>query len=152
MTLTDWVLILFILVLLAFAIYDDVIMAKRKGATLLTIPLLRRSRVDGAIFIGLVAILIYNNVTSNGAPLTTWLLGALALMAIYLFWFRQPKIIFKRHGFFFANAWIEYNRIKAMNLSEDGVLVMQLEQRRLLIRVKNIDDLERIYKLLVNTQ
>ncbi|NBC99303.1 DUF986 family protein [Atlantibacter hermannii] len=152
MTLTDWVLILFILVLLAFAIYDDVIMAKRKGATLLTIPLLRRSRVDGAIFIGLVAILIYNNVTSNGAPLTTWLLGALALMAIYLFWFRQPKIIFKRHGFFFANAWIEYNRIKAMNLSEDGVLVMQLEQRRLLIRVKNIDDLERIYKFLVNTQ
>ena len=48
MTLTDWVLILFILTLLAFAIYDDVIMAKRKGATLLTIPLLRRSRVDGA--------------------------------------------------------------------------------------------------------
>lgn len=152
MTLTDWVLILFILVLLAFAIYDDVIMAKRKGATLLTIPLLRRSRVDGAIFVGLVAILIYNNVASNGAPLTTWLLGALALMAIYLFWFRQPKIIFKRHGFFFANAWIEYNRIKAMNLSEDGVLVMQLEQRRLLIRVKNIDDLEKIYKILVNTQ
>jgi hypothetical protein len=30
-----------------------------------------------------------------------------------------------------------------MNLSEDGVLVMQLEQRRLLIRVQNIDDLER---------
>ncbi|EOQ6448599.1 DUF986 family protein, partial [Escherichia coli] len=28
----------------------------------------------------------------------------------------------------------------------------QLEQRRLLIRVRNIDDLERIYKLLVSTQ
>jgi len=39
-----------------------------------------------------------------------------------------------------------------MNLSEDGVLVLQLEQRRLLIRVKNIDDLERIYKLMVVTQ
>ena len=37
-----------------------------------------------------------------------------------------------------------------MNLSEDGVLVMQLEQRRLLIRVRNIDDLEKIYKLLVS--
>ncbi|HCN6418505.1 TPA: DUF986 family protein, partial [Escherichia coli] len=45
-----------------------------------------------------------------------------------------------------------YSRIKAMNLSEDGVLVMQLEQRRLLIRVRNIDDLEKIYKLLVSTQ
>ncbi|PLN01542.1 hypothetical protein CWN07_16745, partial [Klebsiella quasipneumoniae] len=48
--------------------------------------------------------------------------------------------------------WIEYQRIKEMNLSEDGVLVMQLEQRRLLIRVRNIDDLEKIYKLLVSTQ
>jgi uncharacterized membrane protein YobD (UPF0266 family) len=48
--------------------------------------------------------------------------------------------------------WIEYNRIKEMNLSEDGVLVMQLEQRRLLVRVKNIDDLEKIYNLLVKTQ
>ncbi|MDP1075128.1 DUF986 family protein, partial [Klebsiella pneumoniae] len=47
---------------------------------------------------------------------------------------------------------IEYQRIKEMNLSEDGVLVMQLEQRRLLIRVRNIDDLEKIYKLLVSTQ
>ncbi|MCS1254977.1 DUF986 family protein, partial [Escherichia coli] len=28
----------------------------------------------------------------------------------------------------------------------------QLEQRRLLIRVRNIDDLEKIYKLLVSTQ
>lgn len=39
-----------------------------------------------------------------------------------------------------------------MNLSEDGVLVMQLEQRRLLIRVRNIDDLEKIYKLLISNQ
>ncbi|MNR62511.1 hypothetical protein D3C85_1845560 [compost metagenome] len=73
-------------------------------------------------------------------------------MAIYLFWIRAPKAIFKRDGFFFANAWIEYNRIKEMNLSEDGVLVMQLEQRRLLIRVKDIDDLEKIYKTMVKTQ
>ncbi|EBF1764572.1 DUF986 family protein, partial [Salmonella enterica] len=44
------------------------------------------------------------------------------------------------------------NRIKEMNLSEDGVLVMQLEQRRLLIRVRNIDNLEKIYKLLIENQ
>ncbi|HAT2733265.1 TPA: DUF986 family protein, partial [Citrobacter freundii] len=60
--------------------------------------------------------------------------------------------IFKQKGFFFANVWIEYNRIKEMNLSEDGVLVMQLEHRRLLIRVRNIDDLEKIYKLLISNQ
>ncbi|MGS3447352.1 DUF986 family protein [Klebsiella electrica] len=152
MTLTDLVLILFILVLLAFAIYDQFIMPRRHGPLLLAIPLLRRSRVDGIIFVALTAILIYNNVISHGALITTWLLSALALMGWYLFWIRTPKVIFKPTGFFFANIWIEYKRIKAMNLSEDGVLVMQLEQRRLLIRVRNIDDLEKIYKLLVSTQ
>ena len=152
MTITDLVLILFILVLLAFAIYDQFIMPRRNGPSLLAIPLLRRSRVDGIIFVGLIGILIYNNMANQGELITTWLLSALALMGLYLFWIRSPKIIFKQQGFFFANIWIEYKRIKEMNLSEDGVLVMQLEQRRLLIRVRNIDDLERIYKLLVSTQ
>ncbi|MEG5901373.1 DUF986 family protein [Enterobacter bugandensis] len=152
MTVTDIVLVLFIVALLAYAIYDEFIMPRRNGETLLTLPLLRRGRIDAFIFAGLVVILIYNNVTSHGAILTTWLLCALALMAIYLFWIRSPKLIFKKQGFFFANVWIEYNRIKEMNLSEDGVLVMQLEQRRMLIRVKNIDDLEKIYTLLVKTQ
>jgi Predicted membrane protein len=152
MTVTDLALVLFIAALLAYAIYDEFIMPRRHGETLLSLPLLRRSRVDGFIFAGLVVILIYNNVTAHGAILTTWLLCALALMAVYLFWIRTPKIIFKSSGFFFANAWIEYRRIKEMNLSEDGVLVMQLEQRRLLVRVKNIDDLEKIYKLMVKTQ
>lgn len=152
MTVTDIVLILFVVALLAYAIYDEFIMPRRHGETQLSLPLLRRGRVDAFIFAGLIVILIYNNVTSHGAILTTWLLCALALMAIYLFWIRTPKIIFKQRGFFFANVWIEYNRIKEMNLSEDGVLVMQLEQRRLLIRVKNIEDLESIYKLLVKVQ
>lgn len=152
MTITDLVLVTFIAALLAYAIYDQFIMPRRNGQTLLAIPLLRRSRVDSVIFIGLIAILIYNNVTSHGAVVTTWLLCALALMGFYIFWIRVPKILFKQGGFFFANVWIEYNRIKEMNLSEDGVLVMQLEQRRLLIRVRNIDDLEKIYKLLVSSQ
>ncbi|QOV80521.1 DUF986 domain-containing protein [Enterobacter asburiae] len=152
MTVTDIVLVLFIAALLAYAIYDEFIMPRRHGETQLSLPLLRRGRVDAFIFAGLIVILIYNNVISHGAILTTWLLCALALMAVYLFWIRTPKIIFKSRGFFFANVWIEYNRIKEMNLSEDGVLVMQLEQRRLLIRVKNIDDLEKIYKLLVKNQ
>jgi uncharacterized membrane protein YobD (UPF0266 family) len=149
MTLTDSILMLFIAALLAFAIYDELILPRRHGDTLLALPLLRRSRVDATIFVGLLVILIYNNVTNNGTSLTTWLLSALALLAIYLFWIRIPKIIFKSQGFFFSSVWIEYNRIKEMNLSEDGVLVMQLEQRRLLIRVKNIDDLERYINYLL---
>ncbi|AHJ73544.1 DUF986 family protein [Kosakonia sacchari] len=152
MTITDIVLVLFIAALLAFAIYDEFIMPRRMGTTLLAVPLLRRSRTDGAIFVGLLVILIYNNTANGGSSLTMWLLFALALLGIYLFWIRAPKIIFKMRGFFFANAWIEYSRIKEMNLSEDGVLVMQLEQRRLLIRVRNIDDLEKISAVLLKSQ
>ena len=152
MSITDLVLVLFIIALLAFAIYDQFIMPRRHGATLLAVPLLRPGRVDSVIFVVLIVILVYNNVTSHGALITTWLLCALALMGFYLFWIRSPKIIFKTEGFFFANAWIKYSRIQKMNLSEDGVLVMQLEKRRLLVRVKNIDDLEKIYKLFVNSQ
>ena len=152
MTITDLVLVLFIVALLAFAIYDQFIMPRRHGATLLAVPLLRPDRIDSVIFVVLIVILVYNNVTSHGALITTWLLCALALMGFYLFWIRSPKIIFKTEGFFFGNVWIKYSRIQKMNLSEDGVLVMQLENRRLLVRVKNIDDLEKIYNLLVNNQ
>lgn len=92
MTFTDLVIILFILALLAYAIYDQFIMPRRNGPVLLAIPLLRRSRVDGMIFVGLTAILIYNNITQHGTAITTWLLSALALMGLYLFWIRTPKI------------------------------------------------------------
>lgn len=152
MTLTDTVLVLCIVALLGWAIYDEVILDRLKGKTQLAVPLLRRGRADSLIFVGLLAILIYNNFTAQGAMLTTWLLGGLALVAIYLFWFRIPVVRFKATGLYFAGSWTEYNHIKAMNLSEDGVLVMELAQRRLLLRVKNIDDLERIYKFMVNTQ
>ncbi|MEQ6280545.1 DUF986 family protein [Kluyvera huaxiensis] len=152
MSITDLVLVLFIVALLAFAIYDQFIMPRRHSSTLLAVPLLRPGRVDSVIFVVLIVILVYNNVTSHGALITTWLLCALALMGFYLFWIRSPKIIFKTEGFFFGNVWIKYSRIQKMNLSEDGVLVMQLEKRRLLVRVKNIDDLEKIYNLLVNNQ
>ncbi|MNV96677.1 hypothetical protein D3C71_1917080 [compost metagenome] len=61
-------------------------------------------------------------------------------------------MLFKAQGFFYANAFIEYNRIKAMNLSEDGILVIDLERRRLLIQVTQLDDLEKIYHFFVENQ
>ncbi len=47
MTITDLVLILFIVVLLAFAIYDQFIMPRRNGP-LLGHPLLRRAALTGS--------------------------------------------------------------------------------------------------------
>jgi uncharacterized membrane protein YobD (UPF0266 family) len=77
MTVTDMVLVLFILALLAYAIYDEFIMPRRHGP-LLSSPAPPQPR--WIIFVGLIAILIYNNITSHGALFTTWLLSALALM------------------------------------------------------------------------
>lgn len=152
MSLTDAVILLFISLLLLYAVYDQAVMPRRHGKTLLRVALQRRGKIDNVIFIGLIMILIYNNVSRQGPVITTTLLMTLILVAVYLSWIRSPQLILKSHGFFFANAWVEYDRIKSMNLSEDGILVIQLEQRRLLIRVKKLDDLEKIYHVLVSNQ
>lgn len=152
MSLPDFAILLFIVLLLLYAIYDQWVMPRRHGKTQLRVALQRRSKIDSLIFIGLIMILIYNNVTQHGPVITTTLLMALILVAVYLFWIRSPQLILKSEGLFFANAWINYDRIKSMNLSEDGVLVIELEQRRLLIRVKKLDDLEKIYHVMVKNQ
>ncbi|ATA24099.1 hypothetical protein BIY26_01500 [Brenneria goodwinii] len=152
MTGTDIALILSIALALAYAIYDEFIMDRLKGETRLRVSLKRVNRLDALIFIGLVIILIYRNVMNNGAIITTSLLLSLAFMAIYLAYIRRPKLLFKSTGFFYANIFILYNRIKNMNLSEDGILVIDLEKRRLLIQVNQLDDLEKIYKFMVENQ
>ena len=152
MSLTDAVLVLFIALLLLYSLYDEFGMDLLKGKTRLKVALKRRHRLDSLIFVGLIAILIYRNVTTHGAVLTTYLLISLALLAIYISYIRAPKMVFKAQGFFFANVFVEYNRIKAMNLSEDGILAVDLEQRRLLVQVTHLDDLERIYHFFVDNQ
>ncbi len=152
MTVTDIALIIFIFLLLAYAVYDEFIMDKTRGNTLLRVFLQRRNKLDAVIFIGLLAILLYNNILSSGSPITTYLLVSLALIAFYISFIRLPKMLFKSAGFYYANIFITYDRIKTMNLSEDGILVIQLEQKQLLVRVKQMDDLENIYKFMVNYQ
>ncbi len=152
MTVTDIALIIFIFLLLAYAVYDEIIMGQTRGKTLLSVNLQRRNKLDAVIFIGLLAILLYNNIYAQGSHLTTYLLVSLALIAFYISFVRLPKMLFKTSGFYYANIFITYDRIKAMNLSEDGILVIQLEQKRLLVRVKEMDDLENIYKFMVNYQ
>ncbi|MCU5775807.1 DUF986 family protein [Erwiniaceae bacterium BAC15a-03b] len=152
MSLTDYVILALLALFLLYAIYDEFLMERRRGETRLKVLLQRRNKLDSLIFIGLIAILIYHNITAQGPKITTLLLMVLAFIAIYTFWIRRPKLIFKVEGFFFANVWVDYSRIKGMNLSEDGVLVLQLEHRRLLIHVKELDDLEKIYKVMIENQ
>ncbi|WP_413739376.1 DUF986 family protein [Sodalis sp. RH14] len=146
MSVTDIVLLVIITLALAFALYDEFVVAGMlKGKTRLKIGLKRQSRIDGLIFIGLVLILVYQNITNKGTVFTTTLLLILAFMATYLAYIRRPKLIFKTAGFYYANVFIRYDRVKNMNLSEDGFLAIDLEKRRLLIQVQHLDDLERIY-------
>ncbi|MFM2484908.1 DUF986 family protein [Celerinatantimonas yamalensis] len=147
MSVTDWVLFGFIILLFGYAIYDEFIMPRRHGKTILHIPLLRKTRLDSLIFVALIAILLYRNMTNGGRPFTTYLLVMVALLSVYLAYIRQPKLLFKPSGFFFANAFIDYQRIKSMNLTEDGVLVFGLDSGNLPIELHRIDDLGKITEL-----
>ncbi len=149
MSLTDAVLLLFSVCLIGWLVFDEIVTGWLKGPTTLKVSLLRGKRIDGSVFIGLVAILLYNNIHDQGAALTNWLLSLLLLSAVYLVWLRRPMLLLKPEGFWFSSLFIPYTRIQKINLSEDGVLVIGVESRNLLIRVRNIDDLEQIYRTMV---
>ncbi|WP_304168157.1 DUF986 family protein, partial [Lonsdalea britannica] len=88
MSFTDIIIILCIALTLIYAVYDEFIMDRLKGPTRLRILLRRRNHLDALIYIGLIGILIYKNITSYGTTLTTVLLFSLILMVIYLSFIR----------------------------------------------------------------
>ncbi|WP_025902678.1 DUF986 family protein [Tatumella sp. UCD-D_suzukii] len=148
MSLTDAVILLFTVCLMCWLLFEQVVTGWLKGKTLLRISLLRAKATDGMIFIVLVAILLYNNAVSAGSPLTSWLLSLLLLCGIYLVWLRRPLLLLKPEGLWYGAIYISYARIQQLNLSDDGVLVLGLGARNLLIRVRDIDSLEQIYQTL----
>lgn len=150
MTFNDAILAIIILLMLVYAIYDEFIQHLLKGKTLLKINLKRKHRIDATIFIVLICIVIYTNIVRHGNLLTTYLLLVTIFMSIYLAFIRTPKLFFKQTGFYFANTFILYERIKTMNLSEDGILIIGLEQKKIYIKVSHPDDLQRIYEFLIN--
>lgn len=150
MTLNDSILAIIILLMLLYAIYDEFIQHLLKGKTLLKVNLKRKHRADAIIFIVLICIVIYTNISRHGSMLTTYLLMVTILMAVYLAFIRTPKLFFKQKGFYFANTFILFDRIKTMNLSEDGILIVGLEHKKIHIQVSQLDDLQRIYEFLIN--
>ncbi|KAA1186381.1 DUF986 family protein [Photorhabdus heterorhabditis] len=152
MNLNDMVLVSLIVLMLAFAIYDEFVVNLLKGKTYLQIKLKRKHKIDALIFIILILIVVYNNIIAHGSRLTTYLLLFTILVTIYIAYIRSPKLLFKSKGFFYANTFISYDRIKTINLSEDGILVIGLENKNLYISVCQLDDLEMIYKFLVENR
>ncbi|WP_350305310.1 DUF986 family protein [Photorhabdus viridis] len=152
MSLNDMVLVGLIVLMLAFAVYDEFVVNLLKGKTYLQIKLKRKHKIDALIFIILILIVVYNNITAYGSRLTTYLLLFTILVTIYIAYIRSPKLLFKNNGFFYANTFISYDRIKTINLSEDGILVIGLENKKLYLSVSQLDDLERIYKFLIENR
>uniref|UniRef100_UPI0036D90210 DUF986 family protein n=1 Tax=Photorhabdus sp. RM322S TaxID=3342825 RepID=UPI0036D90210 len=152
MSLNDMVLVGLIVFMLAFAVYDEFVVNLLKGKTYLQIKLKRKHKIDALIFIILILIVVYNNITAYGSRLTTYLLLFTILVTIYIAYIRSPKLLFKNNGFFYANTFISYDRIKTINLSEDGILVIGLENKKLYISVSQLDDLEKIYKFLIENR
>ncbi|HGN1705779.1 TPA: DUF986 family protein [Providencia rettgeri] len=150
MTFNDAILAIIILIMLVYAIYDEFIQHLLKGKTQLKVNLKRKHRVDAIIFIILICIVIYTNIVRHGNLLTTYLLLVTIFMSIYLAFIRTPKLFFKQTGFYFANTFILYDRIKTMNLSEDGILIIGLEKKKVHVQVSHLDDLQRIYEFLIN--
>ncbi|MDN6089082.1 MAG: DUF986 family protein, partial [Enterobacterales bacterium] len=72
MSLTDIALLAFILLFILYAVYDEIIMPRRNGKTRLQVNLKRRNKADSGIFVGLLAILAYQNINNNGSHFTTW--------------------------------------------------------------------------------
>lgn len=152
MTLTEGLLLGCIVVVLAYAIYLEWILPRRNGKTLLRVNLLRKGRADSLIFIVLLGIVIYQHYTGRGAPLTLYLLTFLLISVCYISFIRRPVLLFKPEGFYYGNLFIAYTRIRRLHLSEEGVLFIHLEQRKLPIHVQYIGDLDNIKNILFKNQ
>ncbi|STY61778.1 DUF986 family protein [Mannheimia haemolytica] len=145
--MTNTILILFILLGLVFAIYDQVFMHKLKGTTLLEIRLKKQKTIDTWLLIGLIVLSISYGVQNQIQPFTLYLLATCIILSVYLAFFRSPRLLLKQHVFFFANVFFNYDKIYQVNIAEgkadEKILVIDLHSgRRLLAYVENAEDLQ----------
>ncbi|MGP4123801.1 MAG: DUF986 family protein [Sodalis sp. (in: enterobacteria)] len=109
-TVTDIRLLIITVVALLFAVFDEFVVD---------------SALHSLIFIVLLLMLLYKNITSRGRIFASTLILILGLIVFYLAYIRTPRLLFKEKGFY-GNVFIYYFRIKNINLSEDGYLVVNL--------------------------
>lgn len=144
------VLFVFTIAVLFFCVlYTELRIPYKHGKSLLVVKLKHRHRLDGAIFIVLIAILFYRYNIDREDKFTGFSLVFLLMMSFYVYFIRQPKLVLKTDGFFYSNFFISYNRITNIRLSEDGVLIFMLGDKEIFIYVYHINDLENIYEKLI---
>ncbi|MBC6135467.1 DUF986 domain-containing protein [Listeria booriae] len=143
---------IFLLIMIAgaflFSVYDGVVLHFWKGKTVLSIPLRSRGKWDGYIFVGLITLLFISNAfLRHGPTSTSVLLAILGVLFFYICFIRKGRIIFKEHGFFYALLFFEYKKMERINLSEDGVLVIETGRQRLLLFARNEQDLAEMLQI-----
>ncbi|MBC2349856.1 YobD family protein [Listeria welshimeri] len=128
-----------------YILYNDAVIPLWKGKTVLTVKLRSRGRWDGYIFVGIIALLfISNTFFREGPQLTSILLAVMGILFIYICFFRSSKAIFKETGLFYALLFFPYSKIERMNLSEDGILVIETNRQRLMLFARSEKDLEKM--------
>lgn len=143
--MTNLALIIAIVAVIAFAIYDQVIIPKRKGETKLSVQLQRQVKGDAWILIGLIALSIVYGIQNGIAPLTLYLLVFAIILCVYSAFLRAPRLLLKETGFFFGNIFFEYQNIAQINLAEQQILVIDLKSgRRLLVRIPDAEDIKKV--------
>lgn len=128
-----------------YILYNDAVIPLWKGKTVLTLKLRSRGRWDGYIFVGIIALLfISNTFFREGPQLTSILLAVMGILFIYICFFRSSKAVFKETGLFYALLFFPYSKIERMNLSEDGILVIETNRQRLMLFARSEKDLEKM--------
>ncbi|MDG4953501.1 DUF986 family protein [Actinobacillus equuli subsp. equuli] len=143
--MTNIILLIGIAAVLAFAIYDQVIMPKLKGETKLTVQLQRQVKGDAWILIGLITLTMVYGVQNGIESLTIYLLAFSIILCVYVTFLRSPRLLLKEQGFFFANVFFEYANIHQINLAQSQIIVIDLKSgRRLLVRIQTPEDIEKV--------
>ncbi|ARU65213.1 hypothetical protein BTV20_07105 [Histophilus somni] len=127
-----------------YAFYDQFLMDYLKGTTKLKVRLKKRAKIDALIFIVLVTIILYQ---SSGQINTTtlYLLAMTILLSLYIAFIRFPVLLLKEQGFFFENIYIDYAKIRQINLLENNTLIIELKNKKhLMISPENLQDIEKI--------
>lgn len=147
--MTNTILFLFILLSLLFAVYDQILMDRLKGRTKLTIILKKQKTIDTCLLIGLIILSIGYGIQNQISAFTLYLLSTCVILAVYLAFFRSPRLLLKQEGVFFANIYFNYAKIYQINIAEintnEKVLVIDLHGgRRLLAQPENEEDLQSV--------
>ncbi len=126
----------------AYAIYDQFLIDRLKGNTLLAVELKPQAKIDTLIFAGLILLTTVQGIQTGISSFTLFLLVLCIALALYLGFFRSPYLRFKQHGFFFSQFYIPYQHIQQLNLAPQQKFVVDLSNgKRLVIPIKHEKDI-----------